>query len=303
VTVSAAVIAVIFFLLGRRLYLDAQAPALRNLTVEPVGLVLSLVLLVVSLSLSALVWQRIVFLFGVMPGYKQCFRITFVSSLGKYVPGKVWPYVTQVYLGQRVGIPRDVCLVSSVMFFLAYNFSGLLVFSASLFYWETVPRYAVAAAFVISASCLLLLFSGRCLALFVGAAAYFLRRFRHEWDAKGLSLSAPRRAVGAVMVILAADWIALAAGLYFLVNSFYPISLAEALVVCGTLVVSVIFGVLSFFVPAGLGVREGVQSWMLGNFMPLSIAIIISLVTRLWLTVGELICFAAALRIKEPKLL
>jgi hypothetical protein len=37
--------------------------------------------------------------------------------------------------------------------------------------------------------------------------------------------------------------------------------------------------------------------------MPVSMAIIIALALRIWLTVGELLCFLAALRIKNPKLL
>jgi uncharacterized membrane protein YbhN (UPF0104 family) len=98
------------------------------------------------------------------------------------------------------------------------------------------------------------------------------------------------------------DWMIFGVAVYFLINSFYQIDLQQTVVLCGIFALSVLAGIASFFVPAGLGVREGVQSYLLGLFIPLSAAVLISLVMRAWMILGETGCFFAALKVKEPKL-
>ena len=300
---AALVIGTVFFLLGRRLHQGFGALRLEEWSIVPWKLALSLGLLVCSLALSAFVWKKILRLFGVELDFGKCFKITFVSSIGKYLPGKVWAYVSQVYLGQKAGVPVNVCLVSSAVLFLAYNLSGLFLFAVSLFFWNSVPLPLVAVLMAASMGFLLLLFSRRFLALIMRVAGRLSRRFKGGGSNGPVPLIAGPASVAGVLAVLALDWAVLTAGVYFLVNSFYPVSLSDALVVCGTLVVSVISGVLAFFVPAGLGVREGVGSYLLGSYMAPSAAILIVLAMRLWLTVGELACFVAALKIREPRLL
>ena len=99
-----------------------------------------------------------------------------------------------------------------------------------------------------------------------------------------------------------ADWIIFGIAAYFLINSFYHIDLSQTVILCGIFAISVITGIVSFFVPVGLGVREGVLSYLLSSFIPVSAAILISLVMRVWIALGELVCFFVALKIKKPKL-
>lgn len=298
----AALILAIFIALGIGLYRDASLLRRQEWSVDPWKLALSLCLLVGSLTTSALVWKKILGLFDVDLDLRKCFKITFVSSMGKYLPGKVWAYVSQVYLAQKVGVPVDVCLYSAAVFFLAYNFSGLIIFVLGLFVWTDVPASLIALALAGLVACIALLFSRRFLSLVVKVGSRISRPFRESAGPNGPALKAKPSKVGAVVAFLAFDWLVLIASVHFLVNSFYEISLSGALVVCGTLVVSVISGVLAFFVPAGLGVREGVGSYLLGLYMPSAVAIVIVLVMRIWLTVGELACFLAALRVREPRL-
>ena len=54
---------------------------------------------------------------------------------------------------------------------------------------------------------------------------------------------------------------------------------------------------LVVFTPAGLGVREGLNVYFLNSIavLPLSVAIGISVATRLWMTIMELICALPAI--------
>jgi uncharacterized membrane protein YbhN (UPF0104 family) len=108
--------------------------------------------------------------------------------------------------------------------------------------------------------------------------------------------------IGQIIMILMADWVIFGVAVYFLVNSFYHIDISHTLILCGIFAVSVITGVASFIVPAGLGVREGVQSYLLSLFVPIPAAILFSLIMRVWMTSGELACFLVGLKIKKPEL-
>lgn len=298
-----ALIVAIFFFLGRRLYRDAAELNIQEWSVDPLRLTLSLILLISSLALSANVWRTTLRLFDVQLGFPECFKITFVSSVGKYLPGKIWAYVGQVYLGHRAGVSKSVCAISAAVVFVAYNLSGLLLFSASLSVWKGFPAYMAIVLVLFFASLLISLFSRRTISLIVKIGSRISGRFQSEAGLEKVTIRAGVSDVSQVFLVLAADWTLFCGGIYFLINSFYKATVSEALVVCGSLVVSVIAGVLSIFVPAGLGVREGVQSYLLSQVMPASIAIVIALVLRLWMTVGEVLCFLAALRVKNPRLI
>ncbi len=79
----------------------------------------------------------------------------------------------------------------------------------------------------------------------------------------------------------------------FFINSIYPISFQYFFFITGATALAGTIGFFAIFVPAGLGVREGVLTLVLKNIMPDSFAGIISLASRLWQTVGEIILLLA----------
>ena len=66
------------------------------------------------------------------------------------------------------------------------------------------------------------------------------------------------------------------------------------LYVGGIFGLSAIIGILSLFAPSGIGVREGVLIAGLLLIMPEEYAVIISIVSRLWVTVAELVLILLA---------
>ncbi len=84
---------------------------------------------------------------------------------------------------------------------------------------------------------------------------------------------------------------------YVFINSICHVSLDKILGLTGSLSIAGALGTLSFFTPSGLGVREGVLALLLSNFVPPPIAVIIALLTRLWVTLGEIFCALFAWRL------
>jgi uncharacterized membrane protein YbhN (UPF0104 family) len=80
-------------------------------------------------------------------------------------------------------------------------------------------------------------------------------------------------------------------------------NIRNCLIMMGIFSISWLLGYYVFIFPSGLGIREGVQVYLLSYFFPPSISIVIALVCRIWMTLGDgiisLIAIALAKWIKE----
>jgi hypothetical protein len=59
----------------------------------------------------------------------------------------------------------------------------------------------------------------------------------------------------------------------------------------GAFAVSWIIGMVAVFAPAGLGVREGLFALLVDPILKGSLNIIVSLLSRIWITLSEILCF------------
>jgi len=59
-------------------------------------------------------------------------RIFFVGQLGKYIPGSVWPVLTQMELGARANVPRSRSGSASILTMILSLATGLFVAAATL---------------------------------------------------------------------------------------------------------------------------------------------------------------------------
>jgi len=294
-TCAFLVIIGIFYLLGKNLHQNFAEISHHRWSIKHELLVLSFLCLVLNLSIASYAWKKILSFFHASPPLDQTFKIMFISAMGKYIPGKVWQYLGQIYLGQRVGLPKSVTFFSMVLLFIAYNLAGILLFLFSLFFWQKSPPF--------------LIFALPLIFVLISLTAFYppilnkvLKILMHLFKKEALTIKAGVGQIVKILLILIVDWVIFGTGVYLLVNSFYSINFNQTVILCGIFAISVISGILSFFVPAGLGVREGVQSYLLSLFIPVSMAILISLVMRVWIILGELVCFLVALKIKKPKL-
>jgi uncharacterized membrane protein YbhN (UPF0104 family) len=115
----------------------------------------------------------------------------------------------------------------------------------------------------------------------LGAALKWLKRPRIEL----------RLGYGQLLAILGIcllDWVAQGIGSFVLIGSFCPLSISQLPVLLGGYAISWMTGFRVLVSPAGLGVREGVFTLILKTVVPEPLAIIAALVTRVWMTLGEL---------------
>jgi uncharacterized membrane protein YbhN (UPF0104 family) len=246
---------------------------------EPGLLVLATVLLALSYGLVAGLWGVALRRAAGTPVAAGA-RIWFLSNLARYVPGNVWSYVGAVELARREGVARRTTLavmaltqVLSVGVALAAGLPVLLAERARL------GRPALLGAVVVAAGAALA-------ALFRRQLLGLARRRLPGFDPADLTPSAAT--VALLVVGYAAYWAVTGVAFATLVASLYPLAAADVPLVVAAYAAAYAVGFLALLTPAGLGVREGVLVIALAPVLPAGPALVVALVSRLWMMLVEL---------------
>jgi hypothetical protein len=264
----------------------------RNLQVLPPGflsnvnyvlLLISLGVLIFALLLVSLRWRLTLLVIHTPIAWWRSIKIWFLSQVGRYLPGGIWSYVGRFYLG-RSEIPKESIIVSMALE------TGLRVISETLVFLMALPFWGSAKFF--DMRLILLLLGGTGLGLFMLHPVNFERVSRMlplKWlGVKPLDLSKVRYCHMLGLLSYCIMTIFIVGGAFFLlVRALYPLPASHFLVLTGSLTGSIVLGFLIPLTPNGWGIREGVLTFLLSSIMPSSIAFVISIVTRIWLIVGE----------------
>lgn len=235
----------------------------------------------------ASLWHYITKINGCAIGYEKAVTSYLYSILGKYIPGKVFMLAARLAYYKEEDAPlakvtvcffiENVCtLLGAAMLFIV----SLLFFPNSLLQdYKWITLLLIAAFFV----CI----HPRIINFFLGIIGKLFRK----------DLSIPMRYSDMLKVVLLfiGNWLIIGVGFFILTKSIYPaVGLSHLLFCAGIWGVSAIMGILAVFAPSGLGVREGIIVAGLMLIMPESDAMVISVVSRLWQTIPELLLVALA---------
>lgn len=220
--------------------------------------------------------------------FSRIFYIYFVSQAAKYLPGGIWAFPSRVLAYKAIGVENSASLVSMVrevgVLFIGAAVVGLTGLFGGLRVNDWVRVSVITGVVVCTMSMILIQ-----LPLFW----HILERFRFikntglpEAQAKAAGFSF--KWVPVSLLISLTFWALtgiafreMASGISVNVmgmNWFQAASIF-ALAWCAGFVIVI--------APAGLGIRETVLSALLSSYMPISEALSIALIARLWWTLGE----------------
>lgn len=288
--VGGLIVAASFYFLISRLVKDWNQIPFAKLQFRPLPLVGSFaILILLHFPLYGYAWKLLLGAFGERIAFTRALAIMVVTQLGKYVPGKVWFTLGRVTLAGREGIPKAKSLVSVLVETGFALLSAVLLFGAAVLFipHSNLPRF-VYLLFLAVPLCLIVIYPP----VFNRLLAWLLVRFRQP--VFRLDLSYPRLLY--LLGVYAFDWLLQGTGAFVLINSFYPLPLSALPALVAGYSVSWILGFLFLLAPAGLGVREGIYTFILDRMvMPgpgavgagLPLAIVSALVTRVWITLSE----------------
>lgn len=249
-----------------------------ELSASAIGL--SAVAALTGIWFSFLCWRAILADFGSRIPATAGMRIFFVGQAGKYVPGKVWPILTQVRLGRDYQVPGRSSAAAALIFMLIVLGSGLLVAICSLpvlgadafdRYWWALLALPVAAVVLWPP-------------VLNWALGRAMRLARREPMPQPLSAGGIGRAVGWAVVM----WLLFGVHLWALLAALdvdAPNLLFRSV---GAFAGAWAIGFLLFVTPAGVGPREVALVVLLGSTAAQPEALVAAVVSRLLMTLGDL---------------
>ena len=250
-------------------------------SIEPGWIILSAVVVWLMYALLIVAWRRMLTAWGRGLDVWSAARIWTVSSLGKYLPGKVWAVAGMAAMAQRAGVGAGPATGSAVILQVLAIGTGAAVvgLTGSEALRAAYPRAALGLAVLLGTA-------------IVGVGLLLWPRFL----SRVLSIAAPaagpvRFPAGAVVFGIAANlaaWIGYGVALWLLARGLLPraeLGLQPAIAVFTT---SYVAGFLALFAPGGIGVREGVFILMLQGPIGIGAATALAVASRLLLTITEL---------------
>lgn len=244
--------------------------------------ILSMFFYFVYIITLASLWHYITKLDKVAIKYSKAMIAYLYSILGKYIPGKVF------MLGARVPayLEAGVKIRKVTICFLLENACTLLgaafLFIISLFFF---PNRILENYKFITIALIIIFF----ICINPKVINFFLGKLEKVMKKVDLLITITYSQMIKLVALFIGNWLILGAGFYILTCSIYPLPLSHLLYVGGVFALSIIIGILSIFTPSGIGVREGIIVLGLSIVMPSEYAVIISIVSRLWATIAELI--------------
>lgn len=232
-------------------------------------------------------WRALVQAWGDRLGVLDATRIWFVSSLGKYVPGKVVAIGAMAVLAKERGVSAVAATGSAVVMQLANIAAGFALVAAvgtgDLFAAQPALR---AAAWGVLVATLV--------AIAVGPALLG-RTFALAGRVVGRALPSPARlgraTLAAVVAANAAAWVAYGVGYHLFAQSILGRPIGTLATSTAVWAASYLVGYLTLVAPGGLGAREAALvalSSALGLATPAEGAVLAA-GSRLWLTALEIV--------------
>jgi len=207
-------------------------------------------------------------------------RVFYLGQLGKYLPGTVWPAVTQMRLGRDYRVPLRASGAAFVVFMLMLIGTGLLVGvpvipllgrdAVDEYRWLALvlPLFAIALAPPVLNR----------------AIALALRLARRPPMPAPLSRGGILRVAGWAL----GSWLCYGVQAYLLARGLGAEGGALLWLQCtGAFAAAFASGPLLLVVPAGAGVREAALLLLLGSTVTAPVAAVIAVVSRLLFIVGD----------------
>lgn len=244
-----------------------------------------------KISLASL-WHYITKLDGAEIEYPKAVTAYLYSILGKYIPGKVFMLGARFPAYLEKGVKMRKVSICFVLENVCTLLGAAFLFIISLFFFpnEIFNNYKL-----ITIGLIILFF----ICINPRIINYFLGLIEKVTKKDDLRIAITYRQMINLIVLFILNWLIVGAGFYMLTCSIYPLPISQLLYAGGIFGLSAIIGILSIFAPSGIGVREGIIVLGLSLIMPSEYAVIISVISRLWATIAELILIFIAFIISK----
>lgn len=243
-------------------------------------LFLTFIWLLLSLTFPVFCWKYLLKLFKQNISFPDSLKIWFAANLGRYLPGKIWQITGLVYLGQKKGLEKKALTQSVIYSQLISLISGssLSFFLLSDILDSKINTLTFKIVIIISN---IIFFAFPSILIHLGnLLLQVLKRNK-------LNLTITRKDFFLYYIMQVINWLGLGFSFYLCTKSLYAADFDFSLNYLFLLPLSWIIGLISIFAPGGIGIREGVLTFLLLNFLPKELAIILPWAHRIIISLVE----------------
>lgn len=242
---------------------------------------LSGVFAVLGTVLTGQIWVALLHGMGLRPGPRDSHSVFYVSQLGKYLPGSVWPVLAQMQFGLRWGAARRTMLGANIIFMGVVVASGIGV-GAILLPWSSpdgLTRYWWLLL------CLVPLAVGLHPRVVPGALDWILTRTGRP----PLGVRVSGRGLAVAIGWAVAAWVALGVHLTILLQAYDGVSVLTVAAATGGMALAWAAGIVFIPAPAGAGIRETLLVITLGPLVGTAAALTVALASRVLLLIADVL--------------
>lgn len=298
--VKYGLIALVVYFAGKQLIENWTEVKKYDWTINWPLLVCSVALHILAFTLFASTWCILMRAFGHHITIAQGFKVSYVVNLGRYIPGKVWPILGQVYMLRKINVTQEEAITSwGIATILGLPGAFLAGFIAMGFHPQMLQQTLgdnvgwgpIAAVVVTIGGSFLLALAPQKTMLPVNFLLKLLGR-------KPVELKLTMKVIFQVYGGYFVSWVFYGIAFYTFVRSIVPDAPVPPVAAMGAFVMAYIIGWLALFSPGGIGVRELVLISVLSPFMGTAAASGIAVAARVWNLCAEFIAALIALSIK-----
>lgn len=244
----------------------------------------ALAAVVLALAMTAAMWWQLLAALGSPLPLRTAARILFIGQLGKYLPGSIWPVLAQMELGKAHQVPRHRSASASVLLMLFSLIGGLLTSLLTLPFASGSMPYRWA---LLAIPLLLVLVWPRVLNAIIDRLLKLARQPPLETPLSG------RAVIGALSWSFA-GWVFYGLQIWILATRLGAPAGKTVLIAIGGFAFAWCIGFIVVFAPAGAGVRDVLLLLVLGQVLSTASATVVVLISRVLLTVADLLCAGLA---------
>ncbi|HVP58841.1 MAG TPA: lysylphosphatidylglycerol synthase domain-containing protein [bacterium] len=303
--IGVALACIILLFIGRNLYLGLHAMGHYRFTVSPLRIVGAFATFAVLFPVYGWLWKYIMAKFGYPLTYGKATRIWLLSQAGRYIPGKVWFALGRIYLSEREGIPKRITTIATALELVLVLGSSLVIFGLA---WLVRPSIG-GHPYVWSVWLIPVMIVGvhpRILRWVLRWLGRFGKRGAAVADASygDKAFTMKYTDVLTMLVAYVFCWCIYGIGYYLIASAIgfatdaagAPASPDLKLLpeMIGINALAWAGGFLSVITPAGLGIREGISTFLLRGLVANPYPLLIPLVARVWVTISEVVAIGLA---------
>ena len=250
-------------------------------SIAPLPFIAGLVIMFITYFYIALIWHTLTREFGIQLPFRTSLLKWSVSQFARYIPGSVFVLVSRFVSYENHDFPKRKITTAFLLENVVVAYSVLLVFLT--FGWSLIPEESglkLLPVFAVPAGAFILITD-----IPRRVTNYILHLLKREEIREWPGFICMMKCI--ILGCLA--FLQCGFGFFLVVSAFYPVDMSSLPLLIGAYSGAGIVNLLVFFVPGGIGARDGALAFFLSSIMPVSMALLLAVVCRVIVTIMEIL--------------